>query len=47
MAVKSYKQCIADNDYKSAIQNFKNTTERWKSIGGNVWKPSIFLVRSL
>ena len=30
MAVKSYKQCIADNDYKSAIQNFKNTTERWK-----------------
>ena len=30
MAVKSYKQCIADNDYKSAIRNFKNTTERWK-----------------
>lgn len=30
IAVKSYKQCIADNDYKSAIQNFKNTTDRWK-----------------
>lgn len=30
MAKKSYAQCIDDKDYETAIQNFENTSKRWK-----------------